>query len=213
MIRPKPPPSLLVSHALHAVALLGALSSVLASGCHEARAEDTKTARIASPTPTSSARDLHPVTIHRPYPSLGMNTGLRDYQDMPSRAPCGTCHGFLEPKEKYANANKLEKFHKGVEIQHGGQSCRTCHALPGLTAFNLAGGEKVPYDEVMRLCGQCHAQRLAEYQHGAHGGMTGYWDLSRGPRSRNHCIDCHNPHAPAVPRMKPAPAPNYRTFD
>jgi nitrate/TMAO reductase-like tetraheme cytochrome c subunit len=142
-----------------------------------------------------------------------MNTGVSGPDGRAARAPCGTCHGFVEPKDKYATANRLGAFHKGVEIAHGGQSCRTCHTVPGLDAFNLAGGEKVSYDEVMRLCGQCHAQRLQEYERGAHGGMTGYWDLGRGPRSRNHCLDCHNPHAPAIPRMTPAPAPVYRTFE
>lgn len=180
-------------------------------GCEQARADDTKSAKPAA-SPSASA-GLFPVSIHRPYPELGMNTGVAGPDGKAARTPCRTCHGFVEPKEKYAQANHLEAFHKGVEIQHGGQSCRTCHSVPGFDSFNLAGGERISYDEVVRLCGQCHAQRLVEYQRGAHGGMTGYWDLRRGPRSRNHCLDCHNPHAPKIPQMVPAPALINRTFE
>jgi hypothetical protein len=191
---------------------IGLLCLGTSPGCRDARAEGPEVVRIGSSS-AEGAGALHPVTIYRAHPSLGMNTGEREHDGMAARAPCGTCHGFVAPKDKYVAANKLEDFHKGVEILHGGQSCRTCHSVPGFEAFNLAGGESVSHEEVMRLCGQCHAQRLVEYERGAHGGMTGYWDLSRGPRSRNHCLDCHNPHAPAVPPMVPAPAPIYRTFD
>lgn len=196
-----------------AATLLGLACLASAPGCQQARADQSKTARLDPPLPAPAAAAPHPVTIHRPYPALGMNTGLRDHRGMPARAPCGTCHGFVSPKDKYRHADKLDEFHKGVEVDHGGQSCRTCHAVPGFESFNLADGQTVGYHEVIRLCGQCHAQRLEEYEHGAHGGMTGHWDLTRGPRSRNHCIDCHNPHAPAIPRMEPAPAPRHRSFD
>jgi hypothetical protein len=63
---------------------------------------------------------------------------------------------------------------------------------------------------VMDLCGQCHGPQARDYAHGAHGGMTGYWDLSRGPRERNNCIDCHDPHAPAFPKVRPVFAPKDR---
>ena len=33
--------------------------------------------------------------------------------------------------------------------------------------------------------------------------MTGHWDLTKGPRKRNHCTTCHDPHAPAFPKMLP----------
>ncbi len=33
--------------------------------------------------------------------------------------------------------------------------------------------------------------------------MTGYWDLTQGPRSRNHCLACHDPHAPKYQPVMP----------
>jgi hypothetical protein len=61
--------------------------------------------------------------------------------------------------------------------------------------------------DAIRLCAQCHGQQHTAYTHGAHGGMNGHWDLSRGDRLRNHCVDCHDPHAPAFPRYMPMPPP------
>jgi hypothetical protein len=68
----------------------------------------------------------------------------------------------------------------------------------------------VEFADVMKLCAQCHGPQFRDYQHGAHGGMNGYWDLSRGGRSRNNCIDCHDPHAPAYVGAIPAPRPRDR---
>ncbi|MBI5543637.1 MAG: hypothetical protein HY901_07100, partial [Deltaproteobacteria bacterium] len=83
----------------------------------------------------------------------------------------------------------------------------TCHRAEGRDQLGLADGRGLDYVSVKALCGQCHARRLEEYERGAHGGMTGYWDLSRGPRTRNLCTDCHDPHAPKIPQVVPAPQP------
>ena len=64
--------------------------------------------------------------------------------------------------------------------------------------------------EAMQLCAQCHGPQTRDYRRGSHGGMQGYWDLSRGDRVRNHCVDCHDPHAPAFPRFTPLPPPRDR---
>jgi hypothetical protein len=53
----------------------------------------------------------------------------------------------------------------------------------------------------MTLCAQCHSAQAAAFAVGAHGGMQGFWDLSRGPQTKHNCIDCHDPHAPQFPRM------------
>jgi hypothetical protein len=76
--------------------------------------------------------------------------------------------------------------------------------------LRLADGRSLPYSDVMSLCAQCHGPQFRDYQHGAHGGMTGYWDLSKGGRTRNSCIDCHDPHAPKYPTVTPARGPNDR---
>ena len=68
-------------------------------------------------------------------------------------------------------------------------------------SLRSADGRRIPYAEVMTLCSQCHGSQATAFAHGAHGGMTGFWDLSRGPQMKNNCIDCHDPHAPQFPKM------------
>jgi formate-dependent nitrite reductase cytochrome c552 subunit len=65
-------------------------------------------------------------------------------------------------------------------------------------------------DRAIELCAQCHGPQYRDYKAGAHGGMTGNWDLSRGPRVRNHCVDCHEAHAPRYPGTRPVLRPNDR---
>jgi formate-dependent nitrite reductase cytochrome c552 subunit len=106
----------------------------------------------------------------------------------------------------------FKEFHQAVTSQfaHGKISCLSCHDPNDYDRLRLADGQAVPYTEVMTLCGQCHGPQTRDYAHGAHGGMNGYWDLSRGPRTRNNCVDCHDPHAPQFPDMQPTFKPRDR---
>jgi hypothetical protein len=68
----------------------------------------------------------------------------------------------------------------------------------------------VDFEDGMQLCAQCHGPQHRDYLRGAHGGMQGYWDSGRGPKVRNNCLHCHDPHAPKFPAMHPASGPNDR---
>lgn len=116
---------------------------------------------------------------------------------------CGTCHGVdWQPKAQPA----LTAFHQGMHHRHGGLSCQSCHdPADGYQSLRLADGRRLGYDQSMTLCAQCHGPQARDYAHGAHGGMTGSWDLSRGGRTRQTCITCHDPHAPAYPTLSPLP--------
>ena len=91
----------------------------------------------------------------------------------------------------------LDEFHTGLSFDHGQLRCASCHAEGQPPTLHLATGEPVEIRESLQLCAQCHGPQWRDYQHGAHGGMGGHWDLSQGGRERNHCVDCHDPHAPA----------------
>ena len=141
-----------------------------------------------------------------------MNTGQRDPAGRPVRIACGVCHfDAVVPDEDNAERTQLEDFHRGVVLEHGKHSsCVACHNAPRYEDFRLASGKTITYGNVVELCGQCHSAQWRDYQHGAHGGMTGYWDTQSGARDRNHCIDCHNPHTPGAAKMQPAPRANVR---
>jgi hypothetical protein len=118
-------------------------------------------------------------------------------------ASCTTCHATRTPNRDNRVAEDLDEFHGGLIFAHASITCLACHDSTNYDRLRLADGSGLPYAEVMTLCAQCHGTQARDYEHGAHGGMTGYWDLTRGPRHRNNCVDCHDPHAPAFPRMMP----------
>jgi hypothetical protein len=74
----------------------------------------------------------------------------------------------------------------------------------------MADSRPVEFTAVMTLCSQCHGPQRRDYDMGLHGGMTGHWDLAKGGRSRNTCINCHDPHAPAFPLVMPVFPPRDR---
>ena len=130
----------------------------------------------------------------------------------PTGAPvalqCRSCHDVLSPDRESAKYIDLKEFHQGLKVVHGRLSCVSCHNPDdGYESLRLADGQSVPFAESMTLCGQCHGPQLRDYNHGVHGGMVGYWDLSRGPRERNHCLHCHDAHSPRYPHFDPVAPP------
>lgn len=128
---------------------------------------------------------------------------------------CATCHSLRTAEEaaRFPSAmRELSRFHQGLSLQHGELACAACH-LPGpIPQLHLADGRAVEISDGMQLCRQCHGPQFRDYRQGSHGGMTGHWDLARGPRTRNHCMDCHDAHSPAIRPVLPAPGPRDRFF-
>ena len=163
----------------------------------------------AAPRPVNARRE--PVTVLSPHGSLGVPSGSVDEKGRPVMIACATCHTTRPADANVKIGATLEKFHQGLVGKHGDLSCTSCHnATDGYATLRLADGKSVPHAEVMTLCAQCHGPQYRDYQHGAHGGMTGYWDLTKGGRVRNNCIHCHDPHAPKYPTVQPAHGPNDR---
>lgn len=179
---------------LHPVRLLLLLGLAVHLGCAGDFTDETR--RWAPQREDAGA--LHPVTIHQPT-SLGvLDTPLIDARGATIGVACATCHGpTAERAIATADAGRAE-VHAGIDVQHGGLTCDACHDTDR-TRLRLADGRGLPFADAMDLCAQCHGPQTRDYRRGSHGGMTGYWDLRRGPRARNHCIDCHAPHAPAYP--------------
>lgn len=116
---------------------------------------------------------------------------------------CTTCHTTRSPQTDQKLSEDLDEFHQGLQKQHGSLSCLSCHNADNYDTLRLADGTAVSFENTMQLCAQCHGPQFRDYTNGSHGGMNGYWDLSRGPRTRNACNVCHDPHAPAYPKLIP----------
>ena len=63
-----------------------------------------------------------------------------------------------------------------------------------------ATGAQVKFQDSPQLCGSCHGPTYEDWEAGAHGRISGYWDRSLGPIKRQDCVNCHNPHSPHVSR-------------
>lgn len=124
-----------------------------------------------------------------------------DPQGRVAEIACSTCHSIRKPNFENTQSSSLNEFHQGLIVSHGKLACYACHHPDDADSLRSADGKRVSYPNVMTLCSQCHAQQADSYAHGAHGGMNGYWDLTRGPQIKNNCIDCHDPHAPSYPKM------------
>jgi len=153
------------------------------------------------------------VEIRKPSGPPRVVTGLSDVDGNEVTVACSTCHTTRQPNHQNKTARDLDEFHGGTVFSHGTVSCLSCHNERDYDALKLADGSRVEFSEVMTLCAQCHGPQMKAYEHGAHGGMNGYWDLTRGPRTKNNCIDCHNPHRPQFPKMQPMFKPKDRFLD
>jgi hypothetical protein len=126
------------------------------------------------------------------------------------RLTCSTCHSVREPNFANRTPADLKQFHQGMPLNHGQLACYSCHNASDMDTLRQADESVIQYADVMNLCAQCHGRQYQDYQRRVHGGMTGYWDLTRGEMQRNNCIDCHDPHAPAFPMMQPTFKPRDR---
>lgn len=199
-------PATPTSRRLESLALLVAALAT-AAGCGRPSLSQTSDATGRA----ELAAALHPVIIRTPSGPPGIPTGAVDEKGRPVTVACATCHTTKPANAAAKLGTPLAGFHQGLVGKHGNLSCTSCHnPADGYATLRLADGKSVPYTEAMTLCAQCHGPQFRDYQHGAHGGMTGHWDLTRGGRTRNTCTDCHDPHAPKYPTVSPAAGPNDR---
>lgn len=154
--------------------------------------------------------ELHPITINRPDLMPMVDSGKKDHEGNPVMIRCNNCHDIKKPNTLTADATELKDFHQNMSFKHHSLKCASCHNPGDYESLRLADGTSVSFSNVMQLCAQCHGPQYRDYKNGSHGGMAGYWDLTRGPRKRNNCVDCHDAHAPAYPKVMPVFPPKTR---
>ena len=201
-----------IARLIISIALVGlvAVSGWLSPGLFTSQARPEVSVATKS-APAERSVTTGSVIVRKPHGTPSILTGTFDEKGNAVSVACATCH-TIKPGNLDAKLGiPLAQFHQGLIGRHGNLSCASCHnRTDGYATLRLADGTSVSYTEVMTLCAQCHGPQFRDYQHGAHGGMTGYWDLTRGDRVRNNCVDCHDPHAPKYPTVAPARGPNDR---
>ena len=129
---------------------------------------------------------------------------------------CAECHS---PKE----AVKLEYNPDGTVImpkahadllmmKHGrnyrNENCYNCHERNQLDHLHTPEGQSLRLDQATLLCGGCHGPNYRDWEAGVHGRVSGYWNAKSGPKRREECTSCHDPHAPAFTGIIPQPGPH-----
>lgn len=179
------------------------------SGCQRRETSAGPNPLVASVE--SAAKEQYPVAVRKHPVPQGVSTATLDPHGKPIFLQCSTCHSVRAANAATAQSTDLDEFHQGLKFAHGQLTCVSCHhANDNYSSLRLADGRSVPFSDSMRLCAQCHGTQFRDYQHGSHGGMTGHWDLTRGGRERNHCLHCHDAHAPRYPTFTPVAGPRDR---
>ena len=188
-------------------ALRSSLLGLALLGCSGESGDDVgaQRASAASPTGRSYATEIELPQVLRGLPLLHDDAG-----NVTATTPCATCHDERNARALPLSAERLGGPHAGLRVRHGELRCAACHDEQRRDRLHLADGRSVPLVDAMELCAQCHGPQKRDYEHGAHGGVRGHWDLARGPRTRNHCVACHDPHAPSFGKFMPVAAPRDR---
>ncbi len=152
---------------------------------------------------SDQSKKRYGVKVNRPAGPPRVLTDHKDVHGNVVTVACSSCHATKKPNPALTQASQLTQFHQGMTFRHGNLSCLSCHNSGDYDALRLADGRKIAYRNVMDLCAQCHGPQHRDYQRGSHGGMRGYWDLTKGPRQRNNCVDCHDPHVPRYQKVLP----------
>ena len=184
-----------------AIALL--IIAVIAAAVFVSYLQGTATAARGDLAQWEPGGKKFPVKIRKPGLMPMVDSGKVDRDGNAVMVRCNNCHDSKKPNPATSDADELKDFHQRMTFKHNSLKCVSCHDTRDYESLHLADGSTVSFSHVMQLCAQCHGPQFRDYRNGSHGGMTGYWDLSRGPRERNNCIDCHDPHAPAYPMVMP----------
>jgi hypothetical protein len=128
---------------------------------------------------------------------------------------CYGCHEKNKPPPIRYDANHriiVPKEHADIVMGHGSHDrnnlCYNCHNEQNLLTLQVRDGREVGFDNIPQLCGSCHGPNLRDWEAGAHGRTSGYWNRALGAADRLSCANCHNPHAPRIPTREPAPPPH-----
>lgn len=121
--------------------------------------------------------------------------------------PCSGCHAAMKPNR---TRRTLSDMHTDIILKHDAEHrwCLDCHDAANRDSLHLASGERLPFEESYRLCGQCHGEKLRDWKAGVHGRRVGSWSGSKGYLL---CAHCHNPHQPRFRALVPKPAPDRPT--
>ena len=128
---------------------------------------------------------------------------------------CYGCHDKKKPPQlRFDDKHNLivPQEHSDVVMGHGRNNrnnlCFNCHDENNLEQFQTRDGRELKLADSTQLCGSCHGPTFRDWEAGAHGRKSGFWNKSLGAATRKDCVSCHDPHKPKFPGRQPAPPPH-----
>jgi hypothetical protein len=128
---------------------------------------------------------------------------------------CYACHEQNNPpKLSFDEDHNLivPEMHSNIVMAHGRHNrnnlCYNCHEEENLELLQTRDGRELTLADSTPLCGSCHGPTYRDWEAGAHGRTSGYWDRQLGPFERKDCVACHDPHSPGFPAQTPGPGPH-----
>ena len=98
--------------------------------------------------------------------------------------------------------------HSNLVLEHGrNDSCFNCHNKDKRSTYIAHDGREIPTEQSEQLCAKCHGLTIRDHLFGAHGRRGGYWNEDMGPLERLDCVQCHDPHRPVFPQLRPLAGP------
>lgn len=117
---------------------------------------------------------------------------------------CSECHKDFEHE---LTSNRPQGEHREVldRFDHGGTIyCLSCHHQTDRNSFVDNLGQPMSEEPSETLCARCHGPIFGDWKEGIHGRINGHWSEEYGPREKLTCLQCHDPHRPSFPQMKPS---------
>ena len=78
----------------------------------------------------------------------------------------------------------VAKEHPDIVMGHGqhgrNNNCFNCHNETNLVLLQPRDGRELKFADSPKLCGSCHGPTYRDWEAGAHGRTSGYWDRSKG---------------------------------
>jgi hypothetical protein len=127
-------------------------------------------------------------------------------------APCQSCHDGSEPLQ--GDPKNKGVFHEKIVIKHGrNEHCFNCHNRKQPADFSNFDLSPIKLADVQLLCAKCHGTTFRDWNYGAHGRRSGYWDVSKGGPKPTVCIACHDPHWPIFKPLQATPPPHVNPHE
>jgi len=121
--------------------------------------------------------------------------------------PCADCHDYMDSNTRVREL-EVEEGHPEI-LNHGdGQMwCFACHDPSNYGQLLNLLSAPIDFDNGYRVCSGCHSKKYRDWTHGGHGKRLANW---LGERQLYSCVECHNPHRPAIAPRAPQPPPPIR---